>query len=93
MADPPREPDTAPFSARYAMVRDAEVVTWGHDEAVMDYELFRALKQRYGEPVVGYVGGLHYAFKPVTDIRAHTAAIPQSKHGQTTEPAALLIQK
>lgn len=93
MTDLPYDPDYAPYSARYAIVRGAEVHTWSEDEAVMDYELFNALRDDFGAPVVGYVGGLHYAFKPTTQVPGNAAAIPESKHGSQREPSALLIQK
>lgn len=93
MVDSPFEPERAPFSSRYTLIQNAEVRTWRENEAHMDERLYNALANRFGEPVVGYVGGLHYAFKPSTQVLANEAAIPADSHGSSRDPSALLIQK
>jgi len=90
MADDRYEPETEPFASRYTLVRDAEVRTWREDEAHMDFEMYRALALRYGEPVVGYVGGLHYHFAPSDEVFRGECAVPAHNH---SDPSALLIQK
>jgi gamma-glutamylcysteine synthetase len=82
-----------PFSAGYALIRGVRIDTWPEDEAVMDYELYRALKQRYGNPIVGKIGGIHYQFRPATDVLADSVAIPEHSHGKDASQAALLIRK
>lgn len=89
----PFDSEPEPFSSRYCLVKNAEVRTWSDEEAHMDEGLYAYLARRYGEPVVGYVGGLHYAFKPSRQVLSNTAAIPERKHGSKRDPSALLIQK
>jgi hypothetical protein len=79
-----------PFSAGYGLVCGAEVFTVDDAEATMDFELFQVLKQKFGEPVVGWVDGLHYYFKPEQAIPANTVAVPETNH---EEPESLLIQR
>jgi hypothetical protein len=80
-----------PFSAGYVLVRDAEVCSWSDEVAAMADDLYDALAHRYGEPVVGRVGGLTYYFKRhQTGIPPMTVAVPDTTHD---DPSALLVQK
>lgn len=84
------EPLTEPFSARYDLVCNAEVFTWPDEEAVMDAEMFEKLADRFGDPPVGFIEGLHYHFKPEASVPGASVAVPEDNHA---DPSALLIQK
>lgn len=84
------EPTTAPFSAAYTLVSDAEIIQWPQDEAIMDYGMYAALANAYHEPVVGYISGTHYEFRPCERIPALSVAVPEENH---ENPEALLIHK
>lgn len=90
MTDSDFKPITEPFSAGYELVYNAEVHTYPDEEAVMDFEMFKALARRYGEAFIGMVGGLHYQFKPERTVPAGAVAVPETNHD---EPAVLLIQR
>lgn len=82
------------FSSGYVLISDADVVSWSDEVAAMDYELYDYLAHHYGEPVVGYVGGLHFVFQRHREgIPSLTAAVPEDSYGQTSEPSGLLVQK
>lgn len=93
MTDSPYYPDHAPFSAGYTLVRNADVRTWSEDETHMDVGLYSGLVREFGDPIVGYVGGLHYQFKPSREVLSGKCAIPKSSHGRASDPSALLIRK
>jgi hypothetical protein len=78
------------FSAGYEIVHGAEVMTIAQDEAEMDMEMFKSLAQRFGEPLVAYIDGLHYALKPTGAIPRFSVAVPQRNHD---EPETVLIQR
>jgi hypothetical protein len=83
------KPVTQSFSAGYELVHNADVVT--HDgNAIMDEQMLDSLRERFGYPVIGYVGGLHYQFKPSNAILSGTLAVPDWNH---QNPDELLIQK
>lgn len=84
-------PVTLPFSGGYELVQNAEVRTYGDDEAIMDFEMLQSLEHRFGRPLVGFIGGLHYQFKSEKTIPAGSVAIPSDNH--SNDPDALLIQK
>jgi hypothetical protein len=81
---------TAPFSAGYELVRNVEILTHSEPDTVIDEDLFAALAERFGTPVVGFVGGLHYYLKPTRCIPANTVAVPDASHD---EPDAFLIRQ
>lgn len=83
-------PVTEPWSAGYEMVQNAEVHAWPQEEAVMDFDMFDKLQGQFGRPLVGYVDGLHYHFKPERQIPQGAAAIPEDNH---VDPEVLLIQR
>ena len=83
-------PVTEPFSAGYELVRNAEVHSHGGDEALMDFKMFDALAERFGEPFIGYVGGLHYQFRREKAVPSGAVAVPSHNHD---DPDALLIQR
>lgn len=78
---------------KYALVEDVEVRVWKDELAGMPFDLYDDLAVLFGEPVVGYVGGLHYYFKPMWGIPADTAAVPKHKHGEECKYDGLLILK
>jgi len=84
------EPYLQSFSRDYAIVQNAEVRTWNEEEAHMDADLYYALEDRLGGPVQGLVGGLHYIFKPSTQVLSKQCAIPK-RRGE--DPSALLVMK
>lgn len=81
---------TEHFSAGYELIHGARIHTLDQEEAVMDYELLNLLKSMFGEPVVGYIDGIHYQFKPERSIPADALAVPADNHEQ---PDTLLVQK
>jgi len=81
---------TAPFSAGYELVRNVEVLTHPEPETVIDEDLFAALAKRFGTPLVGSIGGLHYYLKPTRCIPANTVAVPDESHD---EPDTFLIRQ
>jgi hypothetical protein len=81
---------TEPFSAGYELVHGAEVHTLNDEEAIMDFEMFNSLEAQFGDPLVGYVGGLHYHFKPERAIPPSAIAVPADNHD---DPDTLLIQR
>lgn len=89
MKGPNQRPPVERFSASYDIVH-ADVRTHQDEEAIMDYELFNALKDYFARPVVGMVGGRHYYFKPETAIPQDTLAVPAMDHD---DPDTLLIQR
>jgi len=81
---------TESFSSSYEMVPDATVETWQDEEAHMDFRLYRTLARRFGEPVIGFIGGLHYQFKPSDQVLSGRCAVPAANH---SDPSVLLIRK
>lgn len=81
---------TEPFSTGYELVHGATVHTYEDGEAVMDYEMFEQLEGQFGQPLVGYVEGLHYHFKPSGSVPRSSLALPAANHD---DPDALLIQR
>lgn len=90
MSDGDDDPSTAPFSAAYTLVTDAEIITWPQDGAIMDYGMYAALSREFGEPVRGYISGTTYSFQPHERIPAFAVAVPEANHD---DPSALLIEK
>lgn len=81
---------TAPFSAGYELVRNVDILTHPEPETVIDEDLFAALAERFGTPLVGSIGGLHYYLKPTRCIPANTVAVPDESHD---EPDTFLIRQ
>lgn len=71
---------TAPFSDRYVIVQDAEVMTRPDGYAEMDAVMHRRLSERFGEYFVGMVGGIHYQFQPSRTVPAGAVVVPASNH-------------
>jgi hypothetical protein len=90
MAEPDENPTTEPFSASYALVHDADVITWPDEKAIMDDHMFVTLARKFGEPVVGRIGKIHYNFLPEHGIPKFSVAVPEVNHDN---PSRLLIQK
>lgn len=86
----PSRPTVQPFSAHYDLVQSANVFQYSDDEATMDQELLTALEDRFGKPVVGYVDGLHYQFKPQNAVPPNGVVVPERNHDN---PQTLLIQR
>jgi len=81
------------FSAGYTLVTGVDVRTWTEDVAVMDASLYQWLGQRFGTPLIGYIGGRHYHLDyRHTGVPGETVAVPKANH-QAGEPGNLLIQK
>lgn len=81
------------YSAGYLFAPEVEVNRYGEDLAIMDEELYEDLARQLGEPVIGYVGGLHYEFMPSTGILSGRCAVPRSNHREASTPLALLVQR
>lgn len=79
------------FSAGYILVEGIETCRWSDELAGMPYDLYETLAIYNGEPVIGYVGGLHYEFRPMYGIPARTVAVPRDNHDQ--DPGPFLLQK
>lgn len=84
-------PDLVSFSSQYALVNGAEVRTWSEDAAHMDFNLYEALVDVVGEPVIGLVEGRNYEFTPSKQVLSNQCAIPDDRH--RSEPSALLVKK
>lgn len=82
-------PVTEPFSKGYDLILNAEVYEWPQEEAIMDSDMFKKLLGQFGSPLVGYVDGLHYHFKPERSIPQGAVAVPEDNH---VEAETLLIQ-
>jgi hypothetical protein len=82
-----------PFSRDYDLVLDAEVHTWGEEEAHMDVEMYEELAFRVGEPIIGMVGGLHYQFKPSTQVLRDSCAVPRYFRGRRVSGSTLLLRR
>lgn len=89
MANSQFRPVTETFSSSYELVTNAEIETYRKDEAIMDSDMLISLRERFGRPLIGQVGGLHYQFKPERAIPQGSLAVPQHNHD---DPSALLIQ-
>lgn len=81
---------TEPFSSGYELVHGAEVHTYADDEAMMDFGMFNSLEAQFGYPLVGYVDGLHYQFKPSGSMPDSSLAVPERNHD---DPEVLMIQR
>ncbi len=81
---------TEPFSDGYSLVLDVDVYQHNSDTAIIDVELLDSLRQRFPSPIIGYIGGLHYQFKPEIGIPSGAVALPEDNHD---DPDALLIQR
>lgn len=82
-----------PFSAGYALVRDATVQTWSEQEAHMDADLYDDLAFYLGEPVIGMIGGLHYNFRPSEQVLSDQCAIPRRNRGRRVGGSTLLVRR
>lgn len=89
MNDERSRPILTPFSNRYDLVSNVEVVTVSDDVAQMGNDLWQALARQFGEYFMGLVEGRHYSFKPIQSIPADTVAVPEDNH---QKPNALLIK-
>lgn len=78
------------FSRGYLLCEEIEVRTWPKSEAVMAHDLHEELEDLAGGDVVGFVGGVHYHFRPERGIPGLTAVIPEDNHHD--EPRAFLLQ-
>ncbi|UBF20328.1 hypothetical protein HCTV-8_gp3 [Haloarcula virus HCTV-8] len=81
------------FSAGYALVRDATVQTWAEEEAHMDVDLYDELTYHLGEPIIGFVGGLHYQFRPSKQVLTDQCAVPRRNRGRRVGGSALLVRR
>lgn len=81
---------TERWSRSYDIVHNVKVRTYDKAEAIMDEELFAELSATFPRPLIGYLEGIHYQFKPVSWIPAGSVAVPEDNH--SGEPA-FLIQK
>lgn len=81
------------FSAGYALVHGVEVFEWRDETAEMDVDLYEGLVDLLGEPIIGFVNGLHYQFEPSTNVLSGQCAVPRSGRGAKMEGSALLVRK
>ena len=85
------ETSLSDFSAGYILVENVEVRRWSDELAGMPFDLYDSLAIYNGEPVIGYVGGLHYEFRPMYGIPDKTVAVP--RHNHSRDPGPFLLQK
>lgn len=85
------EPFLETWSADYWMVANAEVRTWSDDEAHMDAGLYERIAREIGGPVVGFIDGAHYHFKPSRQVLSNECVIPGT--GRGSKPSSLLVCK
>lgn len=81
------------FSRDYWMVCDAEVNKHEGDLALMDEDLYDDLVEAIGEPIIGFVGGLHYEFIPSRQVLADRCAVPRRNHKASHNSMTLLLSK
>ncbi|UBF22369.1 hypothetical protein HCTV-15_gp2 [Haloarcula virus HCTV-15] len=84
-------PPYSNFSAGYVLVENVEVRRWSDEMAGMPFDLYETLAIYNGEPVIGYVGGRHYEFRPMYGIPDKTVAVPRDNHERS--PGPFLLQK
>lgn len=72
------KPYLTPWSRDYVMVGNTTVRNWDDEEAIMDESLYDFISSRIGEPVVGFVNGIHYHFKRSNQILSQECAVPNS---------------
>lgn len=90
MVNDDHTPFIEPFSEQYDIVCNAEIYTFSHPEAVMDFELFAVLEEIFGKHFLGKIGDMHYEFKPENAIPRGGVAVPEAQHD---DPDVLLIQR
>lgn len=83
-------PVTQSWSHKYDIVHNAQVRKSSDNEAIIDPEMFLALKKQFGSPLVGFIEGLHYQFLPRRSIPHGSVAVPEDNHDN---PSAFLVQK
>lgn len=85
------EPQLESFSSGYSIVHNATVRTWNDEEAHMDVDLYEGIIKCIKKPVVGFIDGCHYMFKPSTQVLSGQCAIPRDNRG--SDPSVLMIRK
>lgn len=80
------------FSRDYLLAPTVEVNTHSEDRAVLDADVYEALVQTLGEPIIGFTGGLHYQFAPSREVLAERAAVPKRNHGGHDRMSLLLAK-
>jgi hypothetical protein len=82
-------PVTQRWSDHYEIIHNAVVRTNSGEEALIDPEMYDALVYEFGRPLIGFIEGRHYQFKPRRVVPVGSVAVPEDQHG---DPDALLIQ-
>lgn len=81
------------WSRDYVLAPEIEVNRHRGDRALLDEAAYAKLRCRLGEPIVGYVGGLHYHFAPSNEVLADRAAVPRRNHKAESDRMSLLLAK
>lgn len=69
-----------PWNQQYLLAPHADVLTYGDENAVIDPVLHDHLRRVLGDPVVGYINGIHYEFRREESVPADTAVVPARNH-------------
>jgi hypothetical protein len=84
-------PSIEPHDSEYCLLTNVEVRTWDKDPA-MDFELYHALKEKFGTPVVVRVAGLSYEMQAEGAMPAESVVLPEARHNKT-KPDSILVAK
>jgi hypothetical protein len=81
------------WSRDYWMAHEITVDRYEGDLALMDADLHEDLVEAIGEPLIGYVGGIHYEFIPTLKVLSDRVAVPRQNHKGSYDNMTLLISK
>ena len=82
-------PKVETFSAGYDIIHDTEIIEYGKNLAIMDFELFDLLKRTFGEDFIVRIENIHYRFKRDCSLPRNAVAVPEDNHD---DPDALLVK-
>jgi hypothetical protein len=86
-------PELENWSRDYWMAHEIAVDRYEGDLALMDADLYEDLVEAIGEPLIGYVGGIHYEFIPTLKVLSDRVAVPRQNHKGSYDNMTLLISK
>ena len=86
-------PELENWSRDYWMAHEITVDRYEGDLALMDADLYEDLVEAIGEPLIGYVGGIHYEFIPTLKVLSDRVAVPRQNHKGSYDNMTLLISK
>ncbi len=84
---------TEPFSKDYLLAPELEVCTYSGSNAVVAPDVYDALVDKVGEPLVGSVGGVRFSIRSHRPIPTDLIAISDSPKYAARDGDALLIYK